>query len=85
MNREQRKRRLQLKPHLDRLEMRRLMSHANAKALVAQALANQQAALETELAEHDLDAFAENLAHTRGWRRGWGSASWDSCCGATKS
>jgi Bacterial Ig domain len=64
MNREQRKRRLQLKPHVDRLEMRRLMSQANAKSYVAQALAKQQAALESELAHGDLDLFADTLAHS---------------------
>ena len=37
---------------------RRLMSLANAKAYVTQALAKQQSALETQLAQGNLDAFA---------------------------
>ena len=42
MNREQRKRRLQLKPYLDKLEMRRMMSRGGAKPRLAQVVAGRE-------------------------------------------
>ena len=50
MSRESRKRRLQLKPHLDKLEMRRLMSVGDAKSHFAHVISIREAVLESQLA-----------------------------------
>jgi len=62
MNRENRRRRLQLKPHLDKLETRRLMSVGVAKSHFAHVVQNQEVALESQLARGDLNSFALTLA-----------------------
>ena len=61
MNREKRKHRLQLKPHLDKLEMRRLMSVEGAKSRFAHGAVREQQALGAQLAGGDLDGFAMTL------------------------
>ncbi len=61
MNREKRKHRLQLKPYLDKLEMRRLMSVSQARPRLDRNLLHEQM-LEARLGGTDLDTFALALA-----------------------
>ena len=62
MNREKRKQRLQLKPYLDKLEMRRLMSVEVARARFGHDAVQEQKVIESQLAGGELDAFALSLA-----------------------
>ena len=62
MSRESRKQLLQLKPYLDKLETRRLMSLGGAKARFAHDVVQEKTALEVQLATGDLGAFALTLA-----------------------
>ena len=63
MNRAKRKQRLQLKPYLDKLEMRRMMSVGGAGSRFARLAVQAQQSLEAQLADGDLNAFARTLAH----------------------
>ena len=62
MNREKRKQRLELKPSLDKLEMRRMMSMAGGRARLVHELRSERLALGTQLADGDLDEYAQTLA-----------------------
>jgi hypothetical protein len=66
MNREKRKQLLQLKPYLDKLEMRRLMSLGGAKSRLAYELVQEKAVLKSQLIGGDLDAVAFSLAQHPG-------------------
>ena len=61
MNRDKRRQNLQIRPYLDRLETRRLMSLGGAKARFAHEMVHERTALETQLAGGDLSAFALKL------------------------
>ena len=62
MSRESRKQLLQLKPYLDKLETRRLMSLEAAKARFAHELAHEKTAMESQLAGGEIGDFALALA-----------------------
>jgi RHS repeat-associated protein len=66
MNREKRKQRLQLKPYLDKLETRRLMSVGDTNSRFTHVLVQAKAGFESELARGDLDAFALSLVEHPG-------------------
>jgi hypothetical protein len=61
MNRAQRKQVLQLKPYLDKLETRRLMSVGDPKSRFAHELAQEKVEFRSQLADGDLGAFALSL------------------------
>jgi hypothetical protein len=66
INREKRKQLLQLKPYLDKLEMRRLMSVGDPKSRLAHDLVQEKAALKSQLTDGELGAFAFSLAQHPG-------------------
>ena len=66
MNREKRKQILQLKPYLDKLETRRLMSLGGAKRGSIMRWCKRRQRLQTQLAAGDLGAFALDLVQHPG-------------------